>query len=493
MPVIQMHRTNLVPRQDAPVTVTLINEDRLEGRADLSLQVVGPTNQVLWKKKRNVKIPRHGKELWSGTVSASGSTGRHRVVVRMTLGTKIIGEASHPFDVFQPLDKTDQHVDVVGEVPQTIESLEGLGYHLTPSAPVVLVPRLANTVRAYPDNDLAQALGRAYSGAVAIVFAPPGDWNELAELISPALALDIHEIDSSREAVLRTPKLHPVFDSLPARAVMGREYAGVVGPCIGIGESEEEIAAATLLEPDGRTVHASDLIVRRFGSGRVVFAFIDPLDTAGHDPLADRLLDNLVRHFARRSLPSDGTFPTHQKAVEWLRDQRTRRVRRWHVIGPFPNASGTGHTESYPPESGMDATATYPGWFAAVYWKPHFAIAGDAVDLPLDAACREHHRAVSVGDSGTYYAYTEITSDHRGRARIAIDSAHAVTCWLNRAEILRSPGPETLALPVTLEAMAPLRQGRNSILIKCAKTAGTARVRVAVTPEEEPITLRWWN
>src|SRR5690606_2040450 len=57
-PLIQMPRTNLVPREEVPVTVVLLNESRLEGLMDLSLQVVGPTNQVLWKKRRGVKLPK---------------------------------------------------------------------------------------------------------------------------------------------------------------------------------------------------------------------------------------------------------------------------------------------------------------------------------------------------------------------------------------------------------------------------------------------------
>src|SRR5690606_2800689 len=93
-PVVQIYKTNLVPREEVSVTILLINEERLEGRGELSLQVVGPTNQVLWKKKRLVKIPRHGKELWTGDISASGSPGPHRFVVRLIQDRRVVGENS---------------------------------------------------------------------------------------------------------------------------------------------------------------------------------------------------------------------------------------------------------------------------------------------------------------------------------------------------------------------------------------------------------------
>ena len=42
-------------------------------------------------------------------------------------------------------------------------------------APVHVIPPLANTIRAYPDNDLAQVLAQVRGGAVAVFFGPPDD------------------------------------------------------------------------------------------------------------------------------------------------------------------------------------------------------------------------------------------------------------------------------------------------------------------------------
>jgi hypothetical protein len=89
-----------VLRQEVPVTVLLANEAKLEGFGEISLQLTGPTGQVLWKKKRGIsKIPKHGKELWEGIIAASGSSGPHRFTVRLIKDGCIVGSAdghSHP-------------------------------------------------------------------------------------------------------------------------------------------------------------------------------------------------------------------------------------------------------------------------------------------------------------------------------------------------------------------------------------------------------------
>lgn len=493
LPIIELRRPNLVPRQEIPVSVRLLNESRTEGRVDLSLQVVGPTQQVLWKKKRNVKLPKHGKELWSGTIAASGSTGPHRFVVRILGSTGLLAEASHPFDVLEPVGDVDGVLDLLTSPKGIAQTLTELGYTLSPSAPVILVPPLANTVRAYPDDHLARALGQARSGATAIIFSPPEDWDDFAEHVSETLCLGIRRHDPARDSIRRYARLHPVFDGLPARGLMGRHYANVAGTATSTGDTEEDICGSMSLGEEGSPVFGNDLVVRRYGSGHVAFVHLNLLDHVDSDPLAARLFDNLVKHFARRSMPSEGVLPVHQKSVEWLRRERAMRVRHWRVIGPFPNWGGAGHQEAYPPETEPDFDATYPGWYAAVYWRTFFTVSGEAMELPFDRACRAHHRMAIEGDAGTYYAYAEVASDRRGQATLRVDSPHAIACWVNKSRILGSGESHTLPATVAHEADVSLRQGRNTILLKVSKTAGDATARVSLDASQNGPGLRWWS
>ena len=72
-PLIRMAKTNLRLREECEVSVTLFNEEGVSEQVSLSLQVVSPTNQVLWKKKRAIKLPRNRQSLWQGVISASGT------------------------------------------------------------------------------------------------------------------------------------------------------------------------------------------------------------------------------------------------------------------------------------------------------------------------------------------------------------------------------------------------------------------------------------
>ena len=223
-PVLRLPKRNLTPREEVPVTVLLLNEHHLEGRADLSLQVVGPTRQVLWKKTRGVKIPRGGKELWSGSISASGSTGPHRFVVRLMEDMKCVAENSVEFFVFDPAERWDGQIHLLDRDGQWASGCSSMASLSTLQAPIHVVPPLANTISAYPENELAQILGQVKEGAVAIFFEPPDDWNDLAQLIDPEISATSRPIAGSMGPAFHVAKLHPVFDGLPAGGPIGWPY-----------------------------------------------------------------------------------------------------------------------------------------------------------------------------------------------------------------------------------------------------------------------------
>ena len=229
-PVIQAAHTNLVPRQEVAVSITLINEDRLEDRVDLSLQVVGPTNQVLWKKKRGLKLPRSGKEIWSGTIAASGAPGAHKFVVRLMRGMTLLAENALEFHVFPQVDRCDIQIRLVDPENHWRKKCLALALERTAQVPVHIIPPLANTVRAYPEADLARVLSEVHGGAVALVFSPPDDWNDFADQVDPALRATSKDAVGAFLGMYHYAKLHPIFEGLPARGLMRQPYRNTVPP-----------------------------------------------------------------------------------------------------------------------------------------------------------------------------------------------------------------------------------------------------------------------
>lgn len=481
-PVISMARSNLVPREEAEVTVTLLNDARLEGRAELSLQVVGPTNQVLWKKKRGVKIPKHGKELWHGTVAASGSVGMHRFVVRVLdeRGGRL-AESSVSFHVSPPVDRWSGPIDVLDPSGRWLDAIRQLAPRIEAMSPIVVIPPLASSIRAYPDNLLGQALGRIREGAVGIVFDPPGDWDELgATLSSPIDIRSMALLDEARAGSAPLARLHPLFEGLPAGGPLARPYRGLLSDLVIAGESEEDIAPVATWNGGANSAHRA--MVRRFGAGRLYFLTVRMLDRLGTDPVVDRLFINLLRHSERRAVATKEIAKVEPRAIEWIRGERSKLC-VWRVIGPFPNWDGEGHDAAYPPELGYSADATYAGWFRAAAWQTWHQRPDERDEVPLSQLLRPDMVHVEPYP-GTFYAFTDLTSEDRVETRILLAHGGRAKCWLNgrSVEFERAPGAEVPGANVVL------KQGRNSVLIKLSVTDSPATFSLRVRDDAG---LRW--
>ena len=493
-PVLGLSKRNLTPREEVPVTALLLNEHRLEGRADLSLQVVGPTRQVLWKKKRSVKIPRGGKELWSGSISASGSTGPHRFVVRLMKDMKRVAENSVEFSVFDPAERWDGEIHLLDRDGQWGPGCSSMASLSALQAPVHIVPPLANTISAYPENELAQVLGQVKEGAVAIFFGPPDDWNDLAQLVDPEISATSRPTAGSVGPAYHVAKLHPAFDGLPSGGLMGWPYRDLL-PRKTFAEDGEEDICDCFADPgageDGVVKVGNDVLVRRYGSGRVVFTHFRVLDSLGTDPVAGRLFVNLLKHFSRRSVRSSGDFPIHQRMVEWMRATRTASVRRWMTIGMFSNWGGVGHDAAYPPEESISFDAAYPGWYGAAVWQPWFALAanGFLVDVG-EVAGRVNFRDQSR-TTGTGYAYSECGSDRRREARLTFRGRGAVKIWFND-KLVHSRGEDASQAADCEEIDVFLKQGRNKILVKQSARNSPLGFSVDLDQAGDGPELRWW-
>jgi hypothetical protein len=488
-PLIQMQQHNLTVRQSTQVTVNLANELKLEGRAELSLQVVGPTNQVLWKKKRNVKIPKHGKLLWGGSVAASGSPGVHKFVVRVLKDMKRIAENSVEFFVYPAVSPWSGTVNVLDPAGIWKDRYGPLVGDTSLLAPLQIIPPLANTIRAYPDNDLAQILGQVHEGATGLFFAPPEDWNDLARIVDESLLTNPVPAISAESGVVHYAKLHPIFESLPTRSLMGSSYSSVMPSITYLDASDEEMAGSIQRNAESSNsslLWGNDILVRRYGNGRLVFTHLNLFEHLGSDMVADYLFTNMLRHFARRSLAARGTLAVHQRSVEWLRNERRNHTHKWMVLGMFPDWDHGGMDTAYPPETSLDFDATYPGWYRALTWQPWFTTSHEKHAIAFTDALAPVAYESPNADSGIAYAYAEITCEARCEVSLILDTKCPVKIFVNGA-IHGDSGTEPL--PETL----PLKQGRNTLLIKAAKFRGDCTVGIDLKPAEPAGTMTWWK
>ena len=502
LPVIQVARTNLVPREEVPVTVHLVNDERVETRADLSLQVVGPTNQVLWKKKRNIKVPRGNQEIWNGTISASGSPGTHKFVVRLMQGVKVLAQNSVDLHVIEPAQPCDVDIHVVDPNKEWRERCLAFAKPGQTKASMYIVPPLANTVRAYPEGDLGHVLAEVRGGAVAIVFGPPDDWSDFAARVDECVVATSKDAVGAFLGAYHYVKLHPVFDGLPARGLMRQSYRNVVPAKTFIEPGDEDICGTFDTNPVAAGSYqlrdapwwGNDILVRRYGSGRIVFTHLRVLEHLGRDPVAGRLFVNMLRHFSRRSVPSEETLPAPQSAIDWLRRERADRVRQWMVLGMFPNWGDKGHNTAYPPEQAVVLEATYPGWYKAIEWRRWFSRADDAHVINLQDAFTPVYEYYPRFDNGTGYAYAEFSSVARHPVTVLLKTQDATKVWLNGTLVHESHDHLPHHQMADHRVPATLKQGRNTVLVKVSKIPGEFRFAFDLeSATRDPLNLKWWK
>lgn len=494
-PVIQMEKSTLCVREEVRVNISLLNDARVEGRGEVFLQVIGPTNQVLWKKRRLLRIPKHGKELWTGSVAASGSTGKHKFVVRLLQDEKVLGDSVFEFHVMEALPEGRPRVHVIDPRGEWERRLATVSIPDTLLVPVHVLPPLGNSVFAYPDNELMQSLAQVKGGAVLLVFSPPSDWNELADRVEGLPR--IHKEMLAGAGRLHHPfsRQHPVWEALPARGFLRQPYRETV-PAFGLlGESEESIAGwyATSHDADPRPRHT--ILDTRYGQGRIVFVCYNILGRVAEDPLAHRAFLNLTRHFGRRSVPPRQPLPVDQRIVEWLRAQRRDRVRKWMVIGEFPNPNMEGFAQAYPPEQQVDLDAAYPGWRRVARWEPWFSAQEDGYTLEAGRTLTPPTQPVPRQDFSVAYAYAEFNAEKRGTAEIAVASPNALRVWVNGKLLFeRAEHFELHDTAPTASAEMVLKQGRNTLLVKLAKAPGPIWFRASINDTRgEAFPLTWWR
>lgn len=481
-PVIALERSVVYVQQEFGVEVSLVNDGRLEGPGEISLSVIGPTGQTLWKKNRGFKIPKAGKAIWSGSIAASRGSGSHRFVVRVN-HENVSGEGTAHFFAIDRAARLGRANRIVGGDEWAEKRLARLAETTDGPAPVYLVPPCGNSVFLYPQEPFVHALGAVYRGAVAIVLSPPGDWNLIKEAVADAPPATSRP---APEDAVHYATLHGVFENLPAGQVMGEPYEGVL-PLDSFGEeSDEEICGALRLGPDGGAAWTSSILVQRFGLGRIVFTHLRLLEPGPFNPAAERILQNLVRYSAKRGTISTDPLSIHQRIVEWLRNGIRTRRRYWKIIGTFPNWDGAGHGFAYAPETESDFGAAYDGAYGEIRWRDWCSSTEDDPSLELQQAFFPGCRDADWTDHGTAYAYAELHGERRGECDFRVDTPHAVKAWVNgRIAFERIDGGGATFT-------APLKQGRNTLLLKVSKDSRPFSVAFEIEDDPEKWFFRWW-
>ena len=164
------------------------------------------------------------------------------------------------------------------------------------------------------------------------------------------------------------------------------------------------------------------------------------------------------------------------------------------VVGEFPNWNGAGHDTAYPPEKQIDFAATYPGWYRAIQWKPWYALENEDYQVDLQAAFTPVFGRQPRFDYAVGYAYAEFNTDRREEVRIHLGMQNAMKVWLNGALVHESGYQVPHGQFAAETASGVVRQGRNTVLVKCTKIPGRFRFSIGFSATGRlPLIINWWK
>jgi hypothetical protein len=305
----------------------LANEDKLApGDYPARMQLFDPNNRLLWEKKTTVKIPEPGPQakelplalpLLSEVAVVNGPPGAYRLAARFDRGAAPAGR-DVPLYVADraSLPKFSGDVSVWGDDPELTHWLTAIGVAWHPFAAeqagreVILV----GFRHAEPAAEQFAELARHVARGSTVVFlcsealaqgADTGHWLPLAHKGSH---MGIGHWLYNKDDWARP---HPIFDGLPTGMMDYVYYRDVIPGWVWVlpDVPDEVVAAAN----NASINYTSGLLVsiHKLGAGRVVLNSMRIRENLGRNPVADRLLLNMLKYAADGSdkplakLPAD--------------------------------------------------------------------------------------------------------------------------------------------------------------------------------------------
>jgi hypothetical protein len=287
--------------QRLPLTITLVNSVAPAETCVLSTVVYDPQQVALFTQTMDVPAQTGVVELATLMIGLGDTTGEHRVVARL-LGSNgtTLAETTESIYVLPPVDSSEacRTVAWLGDPP-----FAGAPHEQTPRPAATAASRSSVLGVARPStldkHDWHDLLRAVESGSVAIV-GPlhPQDTIALAALTAHDVGVKLHMSIGNWMGCYHWIPESPLFAGLPAGGLAGEAYVDVL-PRYALSEQGGDILAGSLrntqtrLEPPA-ILWYSDVEAVRFGKGALLFCQYRVFDKGNANPLAARLLCNVI-------------------------------------------------------------------------------------------------------------------------------------------------------------------------------------------------------
>ncbi|MBL7186642.1 MAG: hypothetical protein ISS70_09975 [Phycisphaerae bacterium] len=315
---IRMRPRNVYSKQGTQIEITGVNElDQIKGI--LKIEIVSDDNGTIFTKKTDVNMISGITRLLKEDLDTKALEGTYTVRAQITAGDGVlIADNKYSFDVF-----TEERLAAAGKRIAVLDPSNSLKPFLR-KAGIAFVEFDAGTdlslavfVSRTEANTPAQKVlfdrlkGFIKAGGTAVYLqggGPKAPWAKAGEA-SALLPVRVR-MKAAIGLWLGIPHLvndHPFFDGLPVNCMMGPVYENVWAEHTLLDVDAEPIAGAIGFDfsPDfelskrhyygpGDTWWGSDMAIAPVGSGRCILSQLRLVDNLGTDPVADKILFNLI-------------------------------------------------------------------------------------------------------------------------------------------------------------------------------------------------------
>ena len=316
---IRMHPRNVYAEQGTKIEITGVNE--LAGiKGYLKAEIVSDDGRSVFTKEANVNMVSGIAKLFSENLDTISLKGTYTLKAQITAddGSKIT-ENEYEFDVFNAEQLTVPKSQIaVLDPSNTLKSFlerKDIAFEEFSSATDRSLPVFVSRTHA-KTKDQGSLFGElrkfVKSGGTAVYFQAGGTYVKWG---TPGKASPLLPVKLRLKRGLghwmghpRFVKDHPVFDGLPVDCIMGSVYENVWPQHSLMDVSGETFAGTIGIDwfPDydldrrhyygpGDVWWGSDMAVASVGKGRCILSQFRLVENLGTDPVADKILFNLIR------------------------------------------------------------------------------------------------------------------------------------------------------------------------------------------------------
>jgi hypothetical protein len=331
---------NVYRKTPVRLEAVLANEDALApGKYPARIEVVGPGASRVFARSITVTIPepRKGAEppfampVFSEEVVIDGPPGKYALHATFEKGAAAAGrETEFYVDDAAGMPPVRQEVVVWGQDPELVKWLGERGVRVRPFAEPPKARELilvARTPAGQGDEAAFAELAQRIARGSAVVFLSPSVFAKKGQptaFVPLANKGSLTSLPSWLYHKDEWAKKHPIFEGLPCGGLMDYTFYREIIPDVawtGQDPPPEAVAGATNTSVD----YAAGLLVsvHELAAGRFLLNTLQVRENLGQNPVAERLLRNMLNHMARdldkplAPLPDD--FNRQLQSIGYLR------------------------------------------------------------------------------------------------------------------------------------------------------------------------------